>query len=224
MSEELKGTLKPMTVKERKALAALGYTNQKDVKGLTLEQRTKIIKEQIRNPNFVKPSEQEIGRLNKRISGYNENIDNYVLQLQKKFPKINKDILQQAFDSGNPKEFLAKHPVTKHLTYGSTQRLGERGLLSDVPILDLVIPKSTFDIDSKIFKNFKNINRSNATLEKYDIKDPSTNNKSKVPVLFKTNQTIDFSSISNPQNREIAKSLHKQLDETKASIVGEYFT
>tara|TARA_R100001463_G_scaffold136500_1_gene202039 strand:- start:946 stop:1599 length:654 start_codon:yes stop_codon:yes gene_type:complete len=52
----------------------------------------------------------------------------------------------------------------------------------------------------------------------------STNNKSKVPVLFKTNQTIDFSYISNPQNREIAKSLHRQLNETKASIVGEYFT
>jgi len=45
-----------------------------------------------------------------------------------------------------------------------------------------------------------------------------------VPVLFKTNQTIDFSYISNPQNREIAKSLHRQLNETKASIVGEYFT
>ena len=87
MSGELtiKGSMyeKPMTSKERKALSALGYTTQNDIKGLSFEQRTKIIKEQIRNPNFVKPSEKEINKLKNQISTANQNIDNFVLQFQK---------------------------------------------------------------------------------------------------------------------------------------------
>ena len=70
-------------------------------------------------------------------------------------------------------------------------------------------------------------NRSEETQEKEKVEPIETKPKEKtpkVPVLFESNKTIDFSYISNPQNREIAKSLHRQLNETKASIVGEYFT
>ena len=210
MSGELtiKGSMyeKPMTSKERKALSALGYTTQNDIKGLSFEQRTKIIKEQIRNPNFVKPSEKEINKLNRRVNEYNENIDNYVLQIQKKFPKINKDILQQAFDSGNPQEFLAKHPVTKHLTYGRQPKLIHAGNRN-----------TNYDIDSDVFKSFKRLNRSNAKLEQYDIKDPTPvklNRHRKVPITGfedKNNVTdgtfLKPSTINDPENKEFANDL-----------------
>ena len=204
-----------LSIKEEVKLFELGYTT-KDIKSQSLEQSRKIIKEQIRNPNLVKPSEKEINKLNRRVNEYNENIDNYVLQIQKKFPNITRDILQQAYDSGNPKEFLAKHSVTKNLTYGSTQRLGERGLLSDVPLLDLAIPRSTFDIDSKIFKNFKYISGLNAKLKKYDIKDPTPvklNKYGKVPIkgFEEKNDVVDgvFLKPSDykGENKEMATDL-----------------
>ena len=190
MSGELtiKGSMyeKPMTSKERKALSALGYTTQNDIKGLSFEQRTKIIKEQIRNPNFVKPSEKEINKLKNQISTANQNIDNFVLQFQKKFPKINKDILQQAFDSGNPQEFLAKHPVTKHLTYGRQPKLIHAGNRN-----------TNYDIDSDVFKSFKRLN-------KYG-KVPITGFEDKNNVTDGT--FLKPSTINDPKNKEFANDL-----------------
>ena len=83
MSQELKiekTTLRGMTWKERTALNDLGYTTQNDIKGLSKEQRTKIINEQIRNPkekiintdknNFEK-YKKEVKRINELIKTRN---------------------------------------------------------------------------------------------------------------------------------------------------------
>ena len=74
MSDKLKinrYSEKPMTVKERRALHNLGYI-QSDLKGMSFEERTNIINNQIIKPGYTVPSKQD--KLNQGAARVNKSL------------------------------------------------------------------------------------------------------------------------------------------------------